>query len=149
MLNNFFDDMNISPDSGPNLDNLVSVQKQRVETIKEIAEKSIFFYKDFENYDMNLAEKYFQPSILAIFKELYSELKDIDAWGNKNISNIISKLTKKFDIKIGKLAQPLRIAITGTNISPSIDDTLHLLGQEKSLVRLKRAIKYIENHDQS
>jgi glutamyl-tRNA synthetase len=146
MLNNFFDDMNISPDSGPNLDSLVSVQKQRVETIKEIAEKSIFFYKDFENYDMNLAEKYFQPSILAIFKELYSELKDIDAWDNKNISNIIGKLTRKFDIKISKLAQPLRVAVTGTNISPSINDTLCLLGQEKSLDRLKRAIKYIENH---
>ena len=86
---------------------------------------------------------------MAIFKELYSELKDIDAWDNKNISNIIGKLTKKFDIKIGELAQPLRIAITGTNISPSIDDTLHLLGQEKSLDRLMRAIKYIENHDQS
>ena len=112
-----------------------------------MAEKSVFFYKDFENYDMNLAEKYFQPSILAIFKELYSELKDNDAWNNKNISNIIGKLTKKFDIKIGELAQPLRIAITGTNISPSIDDTLHLLGQEKSLDRLKRAIEYIENHD--
>ena len=130
ILRNFFDGMNVSTDIGPDLEDLIEIQKQRVETIRDIAEQSIFFYKDFEDYDVKLARKYLQAD-------------------NNSIKNAINKMTKKFDIKIGKLAQPLRVAVTGTNISPSIDDTLCLLGQEKSLDRLKKAIKYIENNNQS
>jgi len=149
ILRNFFDVINVSTAIGPDLEDLVEIQKQRMDTIKDIAENSIFFYEDFEDYDTELSRKYLKPEILGVFKELYDELKSIKQWSNNSVKNIIDELTKKFDIKIGKLAQPLRVAITGTNISPSIDDTLNLLGQEKSLDRLKKAIKYIENHEQS
>jgi len=149
ILGNFFDGMNVSTDVGPDLEDLIEIQKQRMETIRDIAEQSIFFYKDFEDYDVKLARKYLQADILRVFKELDDELKSIELWDNNSIKNVINKMTKKFDIKIGKLAQPLRIAVTGTNISPSIDDTLCLLGREKSLARLKKAIKYIENNNQS
>ena len=149
ILGNFFDSMNLPTDVGPSLEDLVEIQKQRMETIRDIAEQSIFFYKDFEQYDAKLTKKYLKQDIMGEFKELYDELKSIKSWDKNSIKNVIEKLTKKFEIKIGKLAQPLRVAITGTNISPSIDDTLHLLGQDKSLDRLRKAIKYIENHDQS
>jgi len=145
-LEGFFNNMDISLDDGPNLEDLIDVQKQRTETVKDIAEKSIFFYKDFEQYDLNLAKKYLQPDILEVFKELHDELKKSDTWDNNSIKDIIHGFLEKFDIKIGKLAQPLRVAITGTSVSPSIDDTLRLLGQAKSLVRLGRAIEYIENY---
>jgi len=114
--------------------------------VKDMAKESIFFYKDFGQYDIKLAEKYFRPTILEVFKNLYEEFTINDNWNNESIKSIIDRLTGKFDIKISKLAQPLRVAVTGTNISPSINDTLCLLGQEKSLDRLMRAIKYIENH---
>ena len=146
MLEGFFKDMKISSDDGPNLEDLIDVQKQRTETVKDIAEKSIFFYKDFEQYDLNLAEKYLQPDILEIFKDLHYELKKSNAWDNKSIKDIIHRLVEKFDIKIAKLAQPLRVAVTGTSASPSIDDTLRLLGQKRSVDRLSEAIEYIENH---
>ena len=51
----------------------------------------------------------------------------------------------EWDIKMAKLAQPLRVAVTGKNISPSIDDTLRLLGKKNTLKRLNSAIDYIEN----
>ena len=50
---------------------------------------------------------------------------------------------------MGKLAQPLRVAVTGAGVSPSIDDTLRLLGQEKSLARLRKGIEFIENRSSS
>ena len=87
--------------------------------------------------------EYLQTDILRVFKELDDELRSIKLWDKNSIRDAITTVVKKVDIKIGKLAQPLRVAITGTNISPSIDDTLHLLGQDKSLDRLRKAIKYI------
>ncbi len=145
MLNSFFDDMNISTDSGPDLSDLVSVQKDRIETVKDLAEHSTFFYEDFKKYDEKMAEKYLQPVLLKPFKVLYDEFNNNTSWDNENIKRILNKLAEKFDIKIGKLAQPLRVAITGKNVSPSIYDTVRLLGREKTLKRLNNAIKFIES----
>jgi glutamyl-tRNA synthetase len=149
LLNIFFDQMNISTNSGPDLEDLVEIQKKRVETIRGMAEQSIFFYKEFEEYDTQSAKKYLQPVILEPLKTLYNEFKNSDDWDNENISNSINNCAKKFNIKMGKLAQPLRVAVTGAAISPSIDDTLRLLGQGKSLDRLKNAIQFIENYHSS
>ena len=145
MLNSFFDDMNISTDSGPDLSDLVSVQKDRIETVKDLAEQSTFFYEDFKKYDEKMAEKYLQPVLLKPFKVLYEEFDDNTSWDNENIKSILNKLAEEFDIKIGKLAQPLRVAITGKNVSPGIYDTVRLLGREKTLKRLNNAIKFIES----
>jgi len=145
MLNSFFDDMNISTDSGPDLSDLVSVQKDRIETVKDLAEYSAFFYEDFKKYDEKMAEKYLQPVLLKPFKALYEEFDNNTSWDNENIKSILNKLAEEFDIKIGKLAQPLRVAITGKNVSPGIYDTVRLLGREKTLKRLNNAIKFIES----
>ena len=145
MLNSFFDDMNISTDSGPDLSDLVSVQKDRIETVKDLAEHSAFFYEDFKKYDEKMAEKYLQPVLLKPFKVLYEEFDNNTSWDNENIKSILNKLAEEFDIKIGKLAQPLRVAITGKNVSPGIYDTVRLLGREKTLKRLNNAIKFIES----
>ena len=145
MLNSFFDDMNISTDSGPDLSDLVSVQKDRIETVKDLAEHSTFFYEDFKKYDEKMAEKYLQPVLLKPFKVLYEEFDNNTSWDNENIKSILNKLAEEFDIKIGKLAQPLRVAITGKNVSPGIYDTVRLLGREKTLKRLNNAIKFIES----
>jgi len=145
MLNSFFDDMNILTDTGPDLSDLVSVQKERIETVKDLAEQSVFFYKDFKKYDEKMSKKYLKPALLKPFRVLYDEFDNDACWDNETIKSILNKLAEKFDIKIGKLAQPLRVAITGKNISPSIYDTVRLLGREKTLKRLSNAIKFIES----
>jgi glutamyl-tRNA synthetase len=145
MLNSFFDDMNILTDTGPDLSDLVSVQKERIETVKDLAEQSVFFYKDFKKYDEKMSKKYLKPALLKPFRVLYDEFDNDVCWDNETIKSILNKLAEKFDIKIGKLAQPLRVAITGKNISPSIYDTVRLLGREKTLKRLSNAIKFIES----
>jgi len=149
MLNNLFNDMDVPTNIGPSLEDLIEIQKNRLDTLKDIAEQSIFFYKDFDRYDIKSAKKYLQPVVLEPLKTLYSEFKNIDNWNNKNIKKVIDKLTSEFDIKISKLAQPLRVAITGTTISPSIDDTTRLLGRKRTLERLNNAIKFIESHTSS
>jgi glutamyl-tRNA synthetase len=68
---------------------------------------------------------------------------------NESIKGAIESIAEKCEMKMGKLAQPLRVAVTGTGISPSIDDTLRLLGQEKSLARFRKGIEFIENRSTS
>ena len=132
-----------------NLVDLIEIQKNRLDTLRDIAEQSVFFYKDFDEYDIKSAEKYLQSNILEPLKILRNEFENIDNWNNKNIKNVIDKLISKLDINISKIAQPLRVAITGATISPSIDDTVRLLGQNRTLKRLDNAVKFIESHTPS
>jgi glutamyl-tRNA synthetase len=141
--------MDINIDNGPELEDLIDVQKQRTETLKEMAEQSTCFYNDFEEYDANAAKKHLRPVILEPLKELYDSLESLEAWDNNNIKSVIEKTANDLEIKMGKLAQPLRVAVTGAGVSPSIDDTLRLLGQEKSLKRLLKGIEFIENRSSS
>lgn len=144
-LSSLFKSMNISIDNGPQLDELIDVQKHRTETIKEMAEQSVIFYKNFDNYDAKSAKKHLRPVVLEPLSRLYECLSNLEIWSNDNIKDVIEKTANNFDINMGKLAQPLRVAVTGAGISPSIDDTLRLLGKEKTLERLRKGIEYIEN----
>jgi glutamyl-tRNA synthetase len=148
-LTNLFQTMNINIVDGPNLDDLIGIQKDRTETLKEMAEQSVFFYNDFEEYDANAAKKHLRPVILEPLKTLYDSLKDIQDWTNNNIKSVIEETAEKSGLKMGKIAQPLRVAVTGAGVSPSIDDTLVLLGCEKSLSRLRKGIEFIENRSSS
>ena len=148
-LTELFEVMNIDIDNGPELEDLIEVQKQRTETLKEMAEQSTFFYNDFEEYDANAAKKHLRPVILEPLKKLYDSLNSLELWDNNNIKNAIENTAIDLELKMGKLAQPLRVAVTGAGISPSIDDTLRLLGQEKSLKRLQKGIEFIENRSSS
>ncbi|OGT83172.1 MAG: hypothetical protein A3G96_04025 [Gammaproteobacteria bacterium RIFCSPLOWO2_12_FULL_52_10] len=65
-------------------------------------------------------------------------------WTNAAIQRAISTTAENFGLNMGKLAQPLRVAITGGTVSPSIDDTVRLLGREKTLTRLDRAVEFIK-----
>jgi len=144
-LKNYFENMNIPIKSGPDLDELLNVQKQRTATLKELVEQSIVFYNNSIDYNSDTAKKYLQPVIIEPLKKLCQHLNNVKNWNNNNIKDAIEKSAKSFDMKMGKLAQPVRVAVTATVISPSIDDTLRLLGQKKTLERLNNAIEFIEN----
>jgi glutamyl-tRNA synthetase len=68
----------------------------------------------------------------------------IEHWNNENIKAAIEGTAEKFEMKMGKIGQPLRVAVSGTGVSPNIDDTLRLIGKEKTLARLGKAISFIK-----
>lgn len=148
-LAQIFKGMNINIENGPDLEELIDVQKQRTETLKDLAEQSLLFYQDFNEYAENAAKKHLRPVILEPMNVLYESLGSISEWSNKNIKAAIEDTAEKFEMKMGKIGQPLRVAVSGTGVSPNIDDTLRLLGQEKSLTRLRKGIDFIENRSKS
>ena len=80
---------------------------------------------------------------LKVLGELREALQGLDDWSPQNLDTFIRAFAEQRDLGLGKVAQPLRVATTGTTISPQISDTLALLGRERTLARIDRALKQI------
>jgi glutamyl-tRNA synthetase len=70
-------------------------------------------------------------------------LSGLDSWDTASIHAAIEKVTVQLDVGMGKVGQPLRVAVTGGSFSPPIDQTLELLGRQRSLLRIQRAIDHV------
>jgi glutamyl-tRNA synthetase len=133
----------IDPTQGPDMVALVEVQRERCKTLVEMAEESVFFYKDFEQYDEKAAKKNLKPAGLDVLRLLHEELEKLDGWAREPIHRVVQAVAERLELKLGKVAQPLRVAVSGRAVSPAIDTTLALLGRAKTLERIQRAMEYI------
>ena len=142
-LGDYFAELNINLSNGPDIQELVEVQKERSKTLVEIAEQSRCFYVDFDAHDADAAKKYLRPVVLEPLEKIREKLASLEDWSDENLHQMIDDTAAEFDIKMGKIAQPLRVAITGGSVSPSIDTTLRLLGKRRVLARLDLALEFI------
>ena len=78
-----------------------------------------------------------------VLSRLHDELVAVTDWNGERVHQIIVDLAETLGLHMGKVAQPLRVAVCGSAVSPAIDVTLSLLGQEKTLARIEKAINYI------
>lgn len=136
--------LNIDISKGPSLENLVIAQRERCKTLKEMAEKSRFFYEDVTDYDQKAVEKNFSAETKGIFNFLQTQLATLENWNKENIHHVIQHLSTADNIPLGKIAQPLRIAMTGGTVSPPIDITLELLGKDKVIWRINKCMEFVE-----
>lgn len=136
-------DINVETE-GPSLVDIVKAQRERSKTLVDMADASIYFYKDFEDYDAKAAKKNFKAGSDDVLASLLSEFSKLAEWQGSALHEIVLATADKLELKLGEVAQPLRVAVCGTGMSPSIDVTLQLLGREKTLVRMQRAIEYIK-----
>lgn len=128
---------------GPNLVDLVPTQAERCKTLVEMCEKSRYFYQDTIDYDEEAVKKHLRPVILAPLEVLYLRLQELKDWEKDALQTCINDVSAEFDINLGKIAQPLRVAVTGSSMSPAIDMTLSLLGRQRTLTRLEQALQRI------
>ncbi|RUR11136.1 glutamate--tRNA ligase [Legionella sp. km772] len=139
-----FQQAGIDLSKGPSLTDLVQVQAERCKSLVELCQMSLYFYKDQIEYDDEAVKKHLRPVVLEPLTALYERLKTSENWQADNIQEYINEVCVQFDLNMGKIAQPLRVAVTGAGMSPSIDATLALLGQEKTLNRLEVALEKIK-----
>lgn len=127
----------VDTNEGPALLEVIKAQAERTKTLKEMAERSRYFFEDIVlSHDM---QAQLTAEIKPLLAEVADELDHLPAWTKEAIHDVIVKIAEKHGIKMGKLAQPIRIAVTGGTISPSIDVTMLLLGREKAAARLMMA----------
>ncbi len=138
-----FEQLGIDPSLGPSLENLISVQGERVNTLLEMAEVSRVFYEEFDHFDPGAAKKHLRPVAAEPLQLLYSRLENQLEWHPERLHEVIHATAEELEVGMGKVAQPLRVALVGSGVSPSIDKTLWLCGQERSLQRVRRALDFI------
>ena len=136
--------MGVDVSKGPSLEGLVKAQQERAKTFKEMAEGSRFFFEDVKEYDSQAAAKNLTPDVLPGLMILREKLVALPEWSAPALHDALNHTAEALGLKLGKLAQPLRVAVSGGGVSPPIDATLELLGRETSLARLDRAIHFIE-----
>jgi len=122
------------------LSKIIELYRPRAKTLKDLAEMSKFFFVDEIEYEEKAVRKFLaKEQGQMILKDVEKILTDIDIWTEQAIEDKLAKYCEQKELKFGKVAQPIRVAITGTTVSPPIFETLVLLGKEKTLKRLKIA----------
>lgn len=132
--------------AGPELEAVVAAQCERTQTLAEMAQNSAFFFREPEAYDDKAARKNLTPATRPALEALRDALADTDDWQRETLHAVVSGVAESLELKLGKVAQPLRVALSGGAVSPPIDETLELLGQLVSLARIDAALAYIDEH---
>ncbi|MDF1794968.1 MAG: glutamate--tRNA ligase [Coxiellaceae bacterium] len=145
-LQHQFDLLNLDSNNGPALTDLLAVQAERFKTLKELAEGSRYFYADVNEYDEKAARKQLTTDSSFILQWLHQQFSELTDWAAEPLHDIVKNAGEHFDVKLGKVAQPIRVSMTGNTVSPPIDITLQMLGREKVLHRLQQAINFIESN---
>jgi len=134
----------IDPSDGPELVEVVKVQRERCKTLVEMAEASLYFYKEFEAYEEKAAKKNLTTEAALVLQGLHERFSSVEDWRSDELHQIVQAFAEDRQLNLGKVAQPLRVAVMGSSVSPAIDATLTLLGKQKTLARIERAIAYIK-----
>jgi len=133
----------VDPTDGPDLIEVVKAQRERAKTLVEMAENSAIFYRDFDSYNEKDAAKYLKPENTELLRGLRERLVVLPDWTAEAVHEVINQIAEEYGLKLGKVAQPVRVAVVGRAVSPPIDITLALLGRERTLARLDAALEHI------
>ena len=121
------------------LEQIVLALRERAKTVREMAQSSMFFFRAPTGYDEKAVRKHITADVPALLAETASALGRLDNWSAAAIHELISGVATAKGIALGKLAQPIRLAVCGGTVSPPIDATLAILGKSEALSRLARA----------
>lgn len=129
---------------GPNPVHVAEGFHERAETLLHLAASARYCYEDFEVIEPKAAKKNLRPVILEPLKAARDRLAELEDWTKEGIHTTIERVAESFGINLGKLGQPIRVAVTSGPVSPPLDVTVWLIGQERVVKRLENAIEIIE-----
>lgn len=135
--------LGIDPAEGPPLTEVVKAFAERADTLKDLAEAATFLYREFQDYEAKAASKNLVIAAEGPLMRLREALAALSEWKAEPIHETVKQVALQENLALGKVAQPLRVAVSGSSVSPPIDITLELLGQPKTLERIDRALRYL------
>jgi glutamyl-tRNA synthetase len=125
---------------GPNPADIVVALRERVQTLKDMAEKSAVWFQPLTHYDEAAVAKHLTAAARAPLEDAKSRLAALPEWKVEAVSAALHAIPEALGIGMGKVAQPLRVAITGTQVSPDIGWTVYLAGRGQALARIDAAL---------
>ncbi len=124
---------------------LLLLMRKRAHNLDEIVEGSLFIWQAPEGYEEKADKKHFKEAAAALLDALVVEIERVETWDLASIEAAFAACVEATGKKMGKIAQPCRVALTGTAQSPGIYDVVFFVGKEESVRRLKEASAYIAN----
>jgi glutamyl-tRNA synthetase len=128
------------------LGDLVDLLRERSTTLRDLAERARFWLHDEIAYDEKAARKFLTSRALGPLTDLHDRLAKLDTWSERSLEEAFDAVRAAHDdLPMGKLAQPVRVAVTGSAASPGIFETLAVLGQPRTVARLAEALHYVRH----
>ncbi|MGC2462502.1 MAG: glutamate--tRNA ligase [Steroidobacteraceae bacterium] len=124
------------------LEGVANAQRERAKTLNEMAQNSLFFFCEIEAYDEKAARKNLTDDAAPVLQALEDGFKALSEWNAGSIHEVINAVAQRYGVGLGKVAQPLRVAVSGGAVSPPIDITVALLGKEKTCGRIEAAMRW-------
>ncbi len=140
----FLKKIGIHVESGEFLVKVVKTLVQRSKTMEEMATAATFYFTETIAYEEKAARKFLKPDTRQSLHFLMDALSVIDVFTEENLENAFKSVMDKTGLKLGKIAQPVRVALTGKTASPGIFEITEIIGKEKVIRRLKQAIEFID-----
>ena len=142
-LTPFLEERGIQADDSAYLVRVIETLNARSKTLVEMADAAMFYYQDEIVYDEKAARKFFKPGVLEPMQLLIRELESLEEFSEKALEGAFLKVMEATGLKLGKIAQPVRLALTGRTASPSIFEIIEILGKEAVVKRLTAAAAVI------
>ncbi len=145
MLPDYLAKLGIQAKSDDKLLRIVAPLKERAKTMVHMAEMAVYFYRAPQEYDQKAAKKWFKSGAEKILNRARAELESLDLNDEQAIEGVFRAMADELgDGKLGKVAQPIRLALTGATFSPSLFTVISILGRAETLARVDRALAYLD-----
>lgn len=125
---------------------VIALIKDRCKTLLDVVDQSAYFFVEEVSYEQAQVKKHIKAGSDEIVASLLARLSDLQEWQAEQIHDCVQQTVEQHEVGFAKVAQPVRIAVTGSTNSPSIDQTLALIGREVSLDRLEKALPFFRSY---
>ena len=122
----------------------IATLQTRSKTLRELAEGTVFYFREPLDYDPGAVAKFLTPDRIPLFRTLSEELECEVSWNEETLKPVFGVLMERFQLKFGNIAQPLRVALTGRTVSPGIFEVMEVLGRERTLKRIHKALDLMQ-----
>lgn len=137
--------LGVHADDDRKLAAVAKAQQERAKTLKEMAQNSVFFFQELSGYDEKAAKKNLTSDAVGPLTTIQQKLAALDTGAAPALHDAVNQTATELGVGMGKVAQPIRVAVSGTSVSPPIDVTLEVLGRQTTLSRLTAALAYAQS----
>ncbi len=120
---------------------MVSTLRERVATLRELLDSARYYLEDDLVFDDAAVKKLLTPDAAPLLEALIARLEGLHSWNVEDLEAAFRAVADAHDQKLGKLAQPVRVAVTGGKQSPGIFEVLDVLGRDRTLARLRTGVE--------
>jgi glutamyl-tRNA synthetase len=125
------------------LEKMISTLRERAKTLVELVDAAHYYFAEDISLEEKTAQKVLTKDAAAPMQRLMQKLSELADFSEPAIEQIFAATLEEFGLKLGTLAQPVRVALTGGTVSPGIHDVIAVLGKERTIRRLQKALDYI------